>query len=257
MLAAQQIVRKIEAAKHIQTDADDAYNGYGVMVHQIIVEDGKLDQTFCFHDRLNISMQIDLEHLRQEYASFSDEALLGIDRADLVPDAQRIYDEELASRKRAEAASSPDAAEEHTESSLHQDDPDWLTDAAAVFSAVVYPGRAPAPEAVDARDALVAAGIPCHLELTEIPEEHSSLPPPTSQWRVLVPGQLNLYATNVLDRDIYNDQFEAEWKALLETFSDKELRAMNPQVVFCGLFDRLERAKKAYAEELARRKLRT
>jgi hypothetical protein len=59
-----------------------------------------------------------------------------------------------------------------------------------------------------------------------------------------------------LDRDIYNDEFEAEWKTHLETFSDKELRAMNPQVVFCGLFDRLERAKNAYAEELARRKLR-
>jgi hypothetical protein len=201
-------------------------------------------------------MRIDLEHLREQYASFSDEGLLGIDRADLIEDARKIYDEEVARRKSAGKDSSPEA-EGDTEFLLHEDDPDWLADAAEVFSAVVLPGRAPAPEAVKARDALVAAGIPCHLELAEIPEESSSFPPPTSQWRVLVPGQMNLYATNVLDRDIYNDEFEAEWKTHLEAFSDDELRAMDPHVVFCGLFDRLERAKIAYAEEVSRRKLRT
>jgi hypothetical protein len=199
-------------------------------------------------------MQIDLEHLREEYASYSDEALLAINRADLIEDARRVYDEELASRQRAEKSLPP---EDETGLSLQQGDRDWLADAEEVFAAVNLPGLAPAPEAVKARDALLAAGIPCHLELAEIPEDKSSGPSPTSYWRVLVPGQLNLYAANVLDRDIYNEEFEAEWKTLLETFSDEELRAMNPQVVFCGLFDRLERAKRAYAEELARRKLRT
>ncbi len=91
--------------------------------------------------------------------------------------------------------------------------------------------------------------------MTEISED-STVSPPTSQWRVVVPGQLNPYAANVLDRDIYNAEFEAEWKTHLEALSNQELRAMNPQVVFCGLVDRLERAKKAYAEELARRRMR-
>jgi len=206
-------------------------------------------------------MPIDPEYLREQYASFSDEALLQIDRADLIQDAQRIYDEEVARRQLVAGqtggdASSPEQAEVDTEFALDEDDPAWLAEAAEVFSAMVLPGTVPAPEAVTARDALLAAGIPCHLELRELPEDKSSSPPPTSQWRVLVPGQLNLYAANILDRDIYNEQFEAEWKTLLEAFSNKELRAMNPQVVFCGLVDRLERAKKAYAEELARRKLR-
>jgi hypothetical protein len=199
-------------------------------------------------------MRIDLEHLREQYASFSDEALLEIDRADLIEDARRIYDEELASRQPAGKSLPP---EDEAGISPHQGDPDWLADAAEVFAAVNLPGRATAPAAVKARDALLAAGIPCHLELAETPEESSSGRSPTSYWSVLVPGQLNLYASNVLDRDIFNNEFEAEWKTHIEAFSDEELRAMNPQVVFCGLFDRLERAKKAYAEELARRKLRT
>jgi hypothetical protein len=29
--------------------------------------------------------------------------------------------------------------------------------------------------------------------------------PPTHRWRVLVPGKLNMRATNILDRDIFND----------------------------------------------------
>jgi hypothetical protein len=201
-------------------------------------------------------MQIDLEHLREQYASFSDEALAEINPADLIEDARRIYDEEISRRQLDVDGTSAEADEEDAEFSLDADDPDWLADAAEVFSEAVLPGRARASEAVNAHDALVAAGIPCHLEMAEISSDSDSSPAPTSRWRVLVPGQLNLYASNILDRDIYNHAFEAEWKTHLEAFSDEELRAMNPQVVFCGLFDRLERAKSGYAAELARRKLR-
>ncbi len=70
-----------------------------------------------------------------------------------------------------------------------------------------------------------------------------------------MPGNLNLRATSVLDRDIFNQEFEETWKVHLETLSDAELRQMNPQVVFCGLFDRVERVTKAYDDELTRRKL--
>jgi hypothetical protein len=203
-------------------------------------------------------MPVDLDYLRQHYASLSDEALDAIDRADLVEAARTCYDEEI---KRRSLSESPvefgDDEEEEPEFELEhsEEDPDWIEDGAVVYSNTVYAATAPAPDAAHARDVLEAAGIPCHLELIEIPEEDTSAPPPTHQWRVLVPGQLNMRATSVLERDIFNADFEAEWKAHLEVFSDKELRAMNPQNVFCGLFDRIARATRAYNEEIARRKL--
>ena len=80
----------------------------------------------------------------------------------------------------------------------------------------------------DVRDALESAGIPCYLELTEMPEEQV-VNPVGRQLRLLVPGQLNLRATSILERDIFNKDFETEWKAHLETLSDGEVRAMNPE----------------------------
>jgi ABC-type Fe3+-hydroxamate transport system substrate-binding protein len=71
-----------------------------------------------------------------------------------------------------------------------------------------------------------------------------------------VPGNLNLRATSVLERDIFNQEFEGTWQAHLETLSDAELRQMNPEVVFCGLFDKVERVNRVYEDELARRKLK-
>ena len=44
-------------------------------------------------------MQVDLEYLRRQYASLSDEALLALDRSELVETAQKCYDEELVRRK--------------------------------------------------------------------------------------------------------------------------------------------------------------
>ena len=205
-------------------------------------------------------MQIDPEQLRQQYDSLSDEALLQIQRADLIEDARRIYDDELARRqlvpgKLVEKRSSPQAAEVATEFPLDEDDPDWLAEAAEVFAVADLAGTVPAPQAQRVQDVLLAARIPCHLELTDIPQDPDSVDP-NRRWRVLVPGQLSLYASSILDRDIYNEDFEDLWKTQLEAFSDKELRDMKPEVVLCGLFDRVERVKKVYSEELARRNLR-
>jgi hypothetical protein len=69
----------------------------------------------------------------------------------------------------------------------------------------------------------------------------------------MVPGDLNLRATSVLERDIFNTDFEAEWKTHLEMLSDEDVRAMDPREVFCGLFDRVERVTRSYEEEIARR----
>lgn len=209
-------------------------------------------------------MSTDLEYLRQHYGALSDGALLAIDRGELVEAAQRCYDDELAGRKLnarrrpvrndAEFEESTDAPGEAVGTPRSDEKPDWYEDAAAAFSRVDRPGRPPADDLVDAGDVLEAAGIPCYLELTEIDEEKEVHAAQTNLWRLLVPGNLNLWATSVLDRDIFNADFEREWKTHLEMLPDDDLLAMNPQKTFCGLFDRVERVVRAYNEELERRR---
>lgn len=223
-------------------------------------------------------MQLDPEYLRQHYASLSDEALLAIDRADLVEMARMILDLEVRRRNLAPLGDTgrtrgqdfipqqPDPPDEETEvdeedhdgETWHDGDkPGWLEEAAEVYSWAVSPGTAPTPDAaVDANDALEVAGIPCYLDLCEMPPEKSLFPYGTHRWRLMVPVKLNLRATSVLEREISNPDFEAYWKTHLEALSDEELRAMTPQVTFCGLFDRIQRVNRVYAEEIARRGLK-
>lgn len=205
-------------------------------------------------------MPADLKYLREHYSSLSDDALRAIDRDDLVDAARQCYDDEikqrvLASRLREQPADEePDVPEVHDPDD--SDHPNWLEDATEVYSRVDRAGNPAADDLADARDALEAAGIPCHLELSEIPEDApSALPPPTHVWRLLVPGNLSLSATNVLERDIFNQEFEQTCSAYLETLSDTEFRRMNLEEVFCGLFDRVERLKNAFALEKTRRNL--
>jgi hypothetical protein len=217
-------------------------------------------------------MEPDPEYLRQHYNMLSDEALLSIDRSDLVEIAQKCYDAELARRKltrlhvaqRTEESrpvtgqlpgSNFEEAEREIEPGATGERPDWFDEAAEVYSRPVA-RAAPAPDMADARDALEAAGIPCYLELSEMPEEESVGPPMTHQWRLVVPGHLSWMATSVLERDISNQEFEAGWREYLETLSDDELSVMTPESALCGLFDRVERVTKAYNEENARRGLR-
>ena len=195
-------------------------------------------------------MQLDTEFLRQHYAAMSDEELREINREDLVEAARQIYDDEIAGRKASVPAPvrRPAGPQEEEEVEL-----DWLDDAAEAYSSYARPGTTdPSEGSVDARDALEAAGIPCHLELVEEPEQEDRM---RFRWRVLVPGKLIHRATSVIDRDIFNAEFEAQWKAHLEMLSDEELRVMEPQYAFCGLYDRLERINRAYDEELQRRGL--
>jgi len=217
-------------------------------------------------------MPVDPEYLREHYASLSDEALLAIDREELVKAAQACYDDELDRRELASGQGVPrldaqyavprarrhadEKAEVDHEEPGASDRPDWLEEAAEVYSRVDMSETGPASDVVDARDALEAAGISCYLDLFEIPEEKSEIQKPAHRWRLMVPGNLALHASSVLERDIFNADFEAEWKTHLETLSDEELRAMTPRSAFCGLFDRVERVTKAYDEEIARRRLR-
>jgi hypothetical protein len=215
-------------------------------------------------------MHLDPEYLRRHYDSLSDEALLAVDRNELVEMAQKILDDELGrrglnplrdTRRKHITPTQPDPpdgeAEFDGEPPAAGDKPSWLEDAAEVYSYADLPGTAHAADAENARDVLQAAGIPCYLELFEISQETSAAPEPAHRWRLMVPGKLNLRATSVLEREIFNQEFEDDWKTHLEALSDADLRAMNPQVAFCGLFDRIERVNRVYDEEIARRKLKS
>jgi hypothetical protein len=194
-------------------------------------------------------MQLDTEFLRQHYAAMSDEELREISREDLVEAARQIYDDEIAGR----IAPEPAAVRRSSGPKDEEVEIDWLDDAAEAYSSYARPGTTdPSEGSVDARDALEVAGIPCHLELVEEPEQEDRM---RFRWRVLVPGKLIHRATSVIDRDIFNAEFEAQWKAHLEMLSDEELHVMEPQYAFCGLYDRLERINRAYDEELQRRGL--
>ena len=181
-------------------------------------------------------MDLDPDFLRAHYKSLSDDALLEVNRAELVDVAQGCYDDEMKQRGLAANGTSPDGQP-----------PDWLDGAAEIYSAPDQ--RFGVPDTiVDGQKALQAAGIPSHVEFKEPDEEGQ-----TGEWKLLVPGEVNLHATSILERDIFNQEFEDTWKTHLEMLSDDQLLAMTPQFVFCGLFDKVERVNRVYAEEIARR----
>ncbi|HEY2011901.1 MAG TPA: hypothetical protein VGH38_00310 [Bryobacteraceae bacterium] len=210
-------------------------------------------------------MKLDPEYLRQHYSMLSDEALMEIDRTDLVDMARTIYDLEVAGRQLAPSREvRPDALDEQADDEEpefdgeplgEEEEPAWLDDASEVYSHAIQSRSAESPDAVlNARDAIETAGIPCYLELCEIPPEKSLLPYGTHRWRVMVPGKMNMLAMSALEREIHNPEFEAGWKTYLETLSDEELRKASPKVALSGLFDRIARANKVYDAEVGRRK---
>ncbi len=207
-------------------------------------------------------MQPDPEYLRRHYNSLSDEALLDIDRSELTEIAQQCYDAELgarelgrsnAVRRGAEARAVPESLDD-PEPYDPEERPDWLDEASEAFS--VVHSHTSEEQIANVQEALKAARIPCYLELCEASEEERPVPPPTRRWRVLVPGTLNLRAMSTLQRDLFNPEFETGWKAHLEALSDEELLATSPEAELCDLFDRVDRAARAYDEEVVRRRLR-
>jgi predicted ATPase len=74
------------------------------------------------------------------------------------------------------------------------------------------------------------------------------------EYRALVPASLNLKAISVLDKEIFNADLEADWRAHFAELSQEELRALNPEIICAGLRDRVERLTRAYTDEIARRR---
>ena len=77
--------------------------------------------------------------------------------------------------------------------------------------------------------------------------------PRYDEYRVLVPEPLNLKAISIPDRDIFNPRLESDWRAHFAARSDEELAQLSPDVICAGLVDRVERLKRAFDDEIARR----
>lgn len=215
-------------------------------------------------------MKINIKDLRRHYASLSDQALRGIDRTELVEIARECYDQELAQREplkkteslpRAATRVAPlqepeheEEAEEVAEDELDAgsgDTPEWIEEAACVCTFSSSSGIRATSDAENARDVLTEAGIPCHVVLHHIDPDLAPLP--RAEYRVMVPGGLNLEAASVLDKEIFNAEVEAEWRAHFAVLTDEELLGVDQEILFGGLLDRIERVRRAYDEEVTRR----
>ncbi len=195
------------------------------------------------------------DDLRRHYASLSDEELQELDPAELTEVARQCYEEEIARRQLPGENTTGEGAVAAFEDETEEDvevDTDWLEHAACACSFMAGPGSNHAEDAARARDALLAAGIPCQLELVS-GNPTGEQGPRHDEYRVLVPEPLNLKAISVLDRDIFNPQLEADWRAHFAELSDDELAQLAPDVMCAGLVDRVERLKRAFNDEIARR----
>lgn len=212
-------------------------------------------------------MRIDPEDLRRHYARLSDAEILNLNRAELIEVARTIYDAEVARRglQRQPKQQSSYLPDEPGDAPVESDfsdfatdggpPPDWLEDASCAHSIAMFPGAASGADAEEVRGVLRAAGIPSYVTVKPPPDPDRPRAPEPGECCVMVPGELNLHAASVIEREIFNPLHEADWRTHLETLSDKQLRRLKPEV-FCGaLLDKAERLKRAYRDELARRKL--
>lgn len=218
-------------------------------------------------------MRIDPEDLRRYYESLSDEGFLDIDRSDLAPVAQGIYDQEIARRgldhppeQEMEAFQRPlpifkVGADRDIASELRADTdagppPVWLEDAVCTWSADIYPNGDYMVTGAEVQTALQEAGIPNRIVVKPPdPEPPSTSHRSHSLYCVMVPGERGTHAYSVVERKVFNRMAEAEWRSQLQAFSDEELRALAPEDFWGALLDRAERMKRAYLDEVARRNL--
>jgi hypothetical protein len=199
-------------------------------------------------------MPIDVEHLRQHYASLSEEEFDELDRNDLTEVAQKCYDHELERRGfRRSREETADAARDRTPPPAEPDEfPDEEPFVACAFRE--DRGLESAQNASEASAALQASGIPSRIELREVEEENTSQRHWT-EYQVIVPNGMSLQAASVLDRDFFNIRTESDWKTHLESLSDEQLLRLDADAMCEGLLDRAARLKKAYNNEVQRRRL--
>ncbi len=197
-------------------------------------------------------MDLDLNELRRQFEALSDEALLEIDRDELVEMAQRCYDQELQIRKiRPEVRKgSVNQADESIELEwAGQEEPDWLVDAMSVMTvSMKYRNDDTLQRAHDAVEILAKVGVPCYVRGHG--EDRA-----VEEYQLMVPVKQHLQALSVLDRDLLNAEHEADWKAHFETMSDEELLELDEDALVAGMRDRIDRLVRAYEDELLKRGL--
>jgi hypothetical protein len=81
------------------------------------------------------------------------------------------------------------------------------------------------------------------------------LVPPAYRWLVLVVGNLNLYAVSIRDRDIFNQEFETEWKCIWKRFLMKNRATWLRRSPSPACSNRVQRATRVYEPEMARHRL--
>jgi hypothetical protein len=208
-------------------------------------------------------MQIGRRELGEHFASLNDEELLDLKREELTETAQGIYDKEIAHRE-LDRKLSVKTEIEKTETSfsepnqLREDeivDPDWHQDGVLVCSFVDTPGSNAAEKVSNAQKALQAAGIPSHLKAKR-ELAASGKPDPFDTLEILAPVRYAMHAASILNRDLFNDEFETYWRDHLIILSNEDLLALDPDIFCAGLLDQLARMKKAYAEEMKKRNLK-
>jgi hypothetical protein len=208
-------------------------------------------------------MQIDLGELAKHFASMTDEELFEQKREELTETAQKVYDREIAHRVRNRAFA-PRTKDNKVEASFSEynspdededPDPDWHQDGTVACSFVCIPGNNAMEMALKAQVTLQAAEIPSHLRRRRDLDPGGE-PEPSETLEVLVPVGLAVHAASILDRDLFNDEFETHWRDHLSMLSNKDLMALDPDIFCAGLMDKLARMKRIYADEMAKRKMK-
>ena len=144
-------------------------------------------------------MQIDPEDFKRHYALLSDDALLEIDRDELVEAARPYYDAELAERKLA----SPD-----TEESASSPDPSNNTAGQTEDGRQMVATFLSLDEANFARGLLQSADITCSLE-----NEHGAQWAGNGALRLMVPASAYDRACEILETEISEEDLIAQAEA--------------------------------------------
>jgi hypothetical protein len=139
-------------------------------------------------------LQVDLDDFRRRYAELSDEALLELDRDELVDLARDCYDAELSRRGLRRSASSPPATEVQDHGELVEGE---LVEA-AIFSS--------SAEADLARALLESAAIPCYLE-NEFAGKTLRV---SDGFRLFVPATLLENAREILNSPVSDEELIAQ-----------------------------------------------
>jgi hypothetical protein len=208
-------------------------------------------------------MRIDRRELGRHYSSVTDEELLSMRRDELTSTAQVIYDLEIARRGLGKKSADEEEIEKSDKSlegvnellDSEYPEPEWLDNAVCVCTFDISPGNNSMERASLAQTVLQKAGIQSHLALVQETLDDGSSSERTSV-NVMVPIGLTLHASSILERDLFNEEHEAEWQTQLSVYSDKDLLALDPDIFCAGPLDRAARMKKVYANEMTKRDLK-